>query len=683
MALSRRAFMIAGAAGGGGLLLGFGLWRRLRGHREDPRPDAYIHIGTDGFIVLMVDESEMGQGVSTALPMILAEELDADWSTVKYEQAPVDPSRFGDQWTASSTSVRVGYLKLRRAGAAAREMLVAAAAMQWGVPASECVTESGVVAHRASGRTARYAELSGAASRRAIPPHPRLKEAKDFRIIGTPKPRLDLPAKVDGSAVYGLDVRVPDMLTAQVERCPVFGGGLKSYDATLAQAVEGVRLVVQIPSGIAVIADHSYAAQQGRRALRVEWNAGAHGELSSATIQAELTRGLESGKVLREVGDAKRIIAASATTVQADYFAPYLAHAAMEPLNCTAHVREGACEIWAPTQSPLGVRETAAEVLGIPADRVTVHTTLIGGGFGRRSAQDFVIEALHASKAAGKPVKVIWSREDDIRGGEYRLAAANRMSAALDESGFPVAWRHSFAHPTRRPEPEGADALPYEIPNLLVEATAVPLPISTRAWRSVAHSVNAWVAECFLDELAAKGGKDPVELRLRLLAQHPRHRRVVELAAERAGWGKPLLPGQARGIAMHESFGTIVAEVALVSVRPPFGVRVHHVTCVVDCGQVINPDTVEAQMEGGIVFGLSAALYGQVSIAKGRAEQSNFHDYRVLRFQDMPSIDTYIVPSQEAPGGVGEPSTPPIAPAVCNALRVLRGKPIRSLPIES
>jgi isoquinoline 1-oxidoreductase beta subunit len=615
--------------------------------------------------------------------MILAEELDADWATVKYEQAPVDPARFGDQWTSSSTSVRMGYLKLRRAGAAAREMLVATAAAHWSVPTGECVTESSVVAHRASGRTARYADLALAASRRAIPQQPRLKEARDFRIIGTPKPRLDLPAKVNGSAVYGLDVRLPDMLVAQVERCPIFGGRLKSHDATAARAVEGVRLVVPIPSGIAVIADHYYAAQQGRLALHVEWDAGAHGELSSASIQADLLEGLEGAKVLREVGDARGLIAASAAPVRADYFAPYLAHAAMEPLNCTAHVRDGACEIWAPTQSPIGAREVAAEVLGIPADRVTVHTTLLGGGFGRRSAQDFVVEALHASKAAGKPVKVVWSREDDIRGGEYRLAAANRVSGALDAGGWPIAFRHAFAHPTRRAEPEGADALPYEIANLRVEAAAVPMPVPTRAWRSVAHSVNAWVTECFLDELAAAGGKDPVEVRLRLLAKHPRHRRVVELAAERAGWGKPLAPGRARGIAMHESFGTIVAEVAEVSLRPTGTVRVHHVTCVVDCGQIINPDTVEAQMEGGIVFGLSAALYGQVSIAKGRAEQSNFHDYRVLRLQDMPTIDTHIVPSQEAPGGVGEPSTPPIAPAVCNALRVLGGKPIRSLPIES
>jgi isoquinoline 1-oxidoreductase beta subunit len=681
MGVTRRAFMIAGAAaGGGGLLLGFRLWRRSR--RDEPRPDAYIRIGTDGLVTLIVDESEMGQGVSTALPMILAEELCADWPSVRYEQAPVDPPSFGDQWTASSTSVRAGYLKLRRAGAAAREMLVAAAAALWGVPAGECVAERGVVAHRATGRTARYAELSEAAGRRDVPPRPRLKDARDFQIIGTPRQRLDLPAKVDGRAVFGLDVRVPDMLVAQVERCPVFGGRLESYDATAARAAPGVRMVAQIPSGIAVIADHYYAAQQGRRALRVAWAAGERGELSSATIAAELVKGLDGGKVLRRAGDARRVIAASARAVRADYLAPYLAHAPMEPLNCTAHVRDGACEIWAPTQSPLGARDAAAQVLGIPPERVTVHTTLLGGGFGRRSAQDFVIEAVHASRAARRPVKVVWSREDDIRGGEYRLAAANRMSAALDEGGWPVAWVHAFAHPTRSPEPEGADTLPYEIADILVEGAAIPMPISTRAWRSVAHSINAWAVECFVDELAAAGGKDPVALRRRLLGAHPRHRRVVELAAERAGWGEPLPAGHARGLAMHESFGTIVAEVAEVSLRGPGVPRVHRVTCVVDCGQVVNPDTVVAQMEGGIVFGLSAALHGQVSIDRGRAVESNFHDYRVLRFPDMPRIDTHIVPSGEPPGGIGEPSTPPIAPAVCNALRALTGQPIRSLPIE-
>jgi isoquinoline 1-oxidoreductase beta subunit len=680
MALSRRGFLIGGAAAGGGLAVGFWLWRRRRRQSPDPRPDAYIRIGSDDRITLIVDESEMGQGVTTALPMIVAEELDADWSKVSYEQAPLDPTRFGDQWTASSTSVRRGYDKLRRAGAAAREMLVTAAAQQWAVPASECTTREGIVRHEASGRSARYGELAEAAARLPTPAQPRLKDRSEFTIIGTPRARLDLPAKVDGSAGFGIDVKVPGMLVAQVEHPPVFGASVGSVDAKAAEAVSGVRHVAVIPTGVAVIADHFYAAQQGRKALSVTWNEGQGRALSTEGIESMLTGAVASGEALRDDGDAGGAIAAAATRVEATYVAPYLAHAAMEPLNCTAHVTDGACEIWVSSQSPIGVRETAAEVLGIPQERVTVHTTLLGGGFGRRGAQDFVVDALHASKAAGAPVKVIWTREDDVRGGEYRPAAINQMAGGLDAQGWPVAWQHAFAQPTRRPESEGALELPYDIPNVRVTGVARPLAIPTRAWRSVAHSINAWVVESFLDELAAAGGKDPVALRLRLLASRPRHRKVVEVAADKAGWGSALPAGRARGIAMHESFGSFVAEVAEVSITGG-EVKVHRVVCAIDCGQVINPDTVVAQVESGIVYGLSAALYGQVRIAGGRAVESNFHDYRVLRLPMMPEVDTVIIDSDAAPGGAGEPSTPAIAPAVCNALRALRGVPVRRLPI--
>jgi isoquinoline 1-oxidoreductase beta subunit len=678
--LSRRNFLIGGAAAGGGLAVGFWLWRKRRLRKSDPRPDAYIRIGTDDRITLTVDESEMGQGVTTALPMILAEELDADWTRVTYEQAPLDPARFGNQWTASSSSVRRGYEPLRRAGAAAREMLVAAAAQQWGVDASECTTREGVVRHEGSGRSARYGELAEAAARLPIPDQPRLKDPSEFRIIGTPRPRLDLPAKVDGSAVFGIDVKVPDMLVAQVEHPPVFGASVASVDAKAAQAVSGVRHVVEIPTGVAVIADHFYAAQQGRKALSVTWNEGLGRELSSEGIESMLTGAVASGEAVRDDGDAAGAIAGAAKKVEATYVAPYLAHAAMEPLNCTAHVTGGACEIWVPSQSPIGVRETAAEVLGIPPERVTVHTTLLGGGFGRRGAQDFVLDALHASKAAGAPVKVIWTREDDVRGGHYRPAAVSQMAGGLDAQGWPVAWQHAFSQATSRPETDGALELPYAIPNVRVTGVARPLAIPTWAWRSVSHSIHAWVVESFLDELAAAGGKDPVELRLRLLADRPRHRKVVEVAAEKAGWGSALPAGRARGIATHEAFGSFTAEVAEVSVEGG-EVKVHRVVCVMDCGQVINPDTVVAQVEGGIVYGLSAALHGQVRIAGGRAVESNFHDYRVLRLPSMPAIETVLIDSRESPGGAGEPSTPPIAPAVCNALRALRGQPVRRLPI--
>jgi isoquinoline 1-oxidoreductase beta subunit len=687
--LSRRTFLlgglIGGAAAGGGLSVGFWLWRKRRLRKSDPRPDAYIRIGTDDRITLTVDESEMGQGVTTALPMILAEELDADWSKVTYEQAPLDPARFGNQWTASSTSVRRGYEPLRRAGAAAREMLVAAAAQQWGVPASECTTREGVVRHERSGRSARYGELAEAAARLPIPEQPRLKDPSEFTIIGTARARLDLPAKVDGSAGFGIDVKVPNMLVAQVEHPPVFGAGVASVDAKAAEAVSGVRRVAVIPTGVAVIADHFYAAQEGRKALSVTWNEGQGRELSSEGIESLLAGAVAGsaalrGEALRDDGDAAGAIAGAATKVEATYVAPYLAHAAMEPLNCTAHVTDGACEIWVPSQSPIGVRETAAEVLGIPPERVTVHTTLLGGGFGRRGAQDFVIDALHASKAAGAPVKVIWTREDDVRGGQYRPAAVSQMAGGLDAQGWPVAWQHAFAQPTSRPESGGALELPYEIANVRVTGVARPLAIPTYAWRSVSHSIHAWVVESFLDELAAAGGKDPVELRLRLLAGRPRHRKVVEVAAEKAGWGSALPAGRARGIATHEAFGSFMAEVAEVSVENG-EVKVHRVVCALDCGQVINPDTVMAQVEGGIVYGLSAALYGQVRIAGGRAVESNFHDYRVLRLPSMPAIETVLIDSHASPGGAGEPSTPPIAPAVCNALRALRGQPVRRLPI--
>jgi isoquinoline 1-oxidoreductase beta subunit len=680
--LSRRSFLIGGAAAGGGLAVGFWLWRRRRLQKNtDPRPDAYVRIGSDDRVTLIVDESEMGQGVTTALPMILAEELDADWSKVSYEQAPVDPSKFGNQWTASSTSVRRGYEPLRRAGAAAREMLVAAAAGQWGVPASECTTREGVVLHQASGRSARYGELAEAAARLPVPKEPRLKDPSEFRIIGTPRQRLDLPAKVDGSAVFGIDVRVPGMLVAQVEHAPVFGGRVAAVDSKAAEAVAGVRRVVAIPTGVAVIADHFYAAQQGRKALSVTWDEGAGRALSTEGIESMLAGAIAGGEVLRDDGDAKDAIAAAQAKVEATYVAPYLAHAPMEPLSCTAHVTGGACEIWAPSQSPIGVRETAADVLGIPQERVTVHTTLLGGGFGRRGAQDFVLDAIHASRAAGAPVKVIWTREDDIRGGQYRPAAINQMAGALDAQGWPVAWQHAFALPSARPEPDGAVELPYAIPNVRVTGVARPVPVPTWAWRSVSHSIHAWVVECFLDELAAAGGKDPVELRLRLLADRPRHRKVVEAAAEKAGWGGALPEGRALGIATHDAFGSFVAEVAEVSVTGG-EVKVHRVVCAMDCGRVINPDTVVAQVEGGIVFGLSAALHGQVHIAGGRARESNFHDYRVLRLPMMPRIDTVLIDSDAAPGGAGEPSTPPIAPAVCNALRTLRGAPVRRLPIS-
>jgi len=682
MPISRRTFLVAGGAAGGGLALGFYLWRQ-RGRRNDtPRPDAYVRVNADDTIVLSVDESEMGQGVTTALPMILAEEMDADWSRVTYELAPTDPARFGNQWTASSSSVRRGYRKLRRAGAAARHMLVGAAASQWGVPAAECTTAGGAVVHASSGRSLRYGELSAAAALQPVPDEPALKDPKDFRLIGTSVARLDLPAKVDGSAVFGIDVAVPDMLVAQVVRPPVFGAAVASVDDSAATAVAGVRSVVQIPGGVAVIADHFWAAQQGRRALRVTWNEGNGARLDSKTIESSLSKLLTRGKTLRDDGDADSAMAGAETRIEATFAAPYLAHAPMEPLNCTAHVRGDSCELWVPSQSPIGAREETAAALGIPEGNVTVNTTLLGGGFGRRGAQDFVLDAVHASRAAGAPVKVVWSREDGIGGGQYRPAAVCQLAGAVDADGWPVAWSHAFATPSATLQAEGAVELPYDIANVRVRGAHQPSAISTRPWRSVSHSIHGWVNECFVDELAAAGGKDPVELRMRLLANQPRYRRVLELAADKAGWGTPPAGGRARGVAVHGCFGSYVAEVAEVSLDERGRVVVHKVVCAADCGQVIHPDTVVAQMEGAILYGLSAALFGQVRIERGRAQQSNFHDYRVLRFPESPVIETHLVDSGEEPGGAGEPGLPPLAAAVSNAVRQLRGAPVRRLPLN-
>ncbi|WP_428268385.1 molybdopterin cofactor-binding domain-containing protein [Haliangium sp.] len=683
--LSRRTFMVAGAAAGGGLAVGFWLWRKRRLARRAPRPDAYIRVEPNDRIVLVVDEAEMGQGVTTALPMIMAEELDADWSQVSYELAPVDAGKYGRQNTWSSTSVREGFYKLRRAGAAAREMLVAAAAEKWSVPASECTTAKSVIRHEPSGRSASYGELATTAVWMPVPQNPRLKDPAEFTLIGTAVPRLDLPAKIDGSAEFGIDVKVDGMLVAQVERPPVFGARVGSVDASAAEATAGVRKIAEIPGGVVVIAETFWAAQQGRQALSVSWDEGEGKALSSEGIEATLVEAL-AGKadIFRDDGDAAAALASAATRVEAVYHAPYLAHAAMEPLNCTAHVRADECEIWVPTQSPMGVRRVAAEALGIAQERVTVHSTLIGGGFGRRSAHDYVIDAVHASKAAGAPVKVIWTREDDIRGGQYRPAAVSRMSAGLDGDGRPVAWQHEFVQADYDPDADGAAELPYAIPNLRVTGAAVSTPVTTRAWRSVGHSLNAWFVECFMDELAVAANKDPVELRLSLLGDHPRHRKVIELAAEKAGWGKPVPEGHALGVAAHACFGSYIAQVVEVSLDPsgPSPVKVHRVVCALDCGQVINPDTVRGQIEGGIAFGLSAALYGRMNIEAGRTRESNFHDYRILRLPEMPAIESVLVPSHADPGGVGEPPTTPIAPAVCNAVRALRGEPVRRLPIS-
>jgi len=705
LVVTRRAFMRISAALGGGLLIGIRLDNRVQaeapgGAAADGAfaPNVWLTVTPDDVVNIRVASSEMGQGVMTALPMLIAEELDADWDTVRAEFAPINPAYanpiFGRQQTGGSTAVRGYWRALREAGAVGREVLLTAAAQTWGVAVETCHAERGQVSHAESGRSLRYGALARRAAGLPVPESVFLKEPSQFTLLGRAMPRLDIPAKVDGSAGFGSDVTLPGLLTATVARCPVFGGKPGKVNDKRARSVAGVRKVLTISSGIAVVADHFWAARQGREALEIDWTPGPAAKLDSATITARLAELADSGTVGRNDGDAERALAGAGRRLEAVYEVPYLAHACMEPMNCTADVRTDRCDIWVPTQAQTSVHQTAMRLTGLPADKVQVHTTYLGGGFGRRGEQDFVIDALEISRAVGAPVKVLWTREDDIQHDFYRPATYNRLAAALDEQGMPLAWRHRIAGPsishrdTTARETSGADFsategalnLPYAIPNILVSYARVNSAVPVGFWRSVASSQNAFITECFLDEVAAAGGKDPYELRRALLGEQPRLRAVLELAAAKAGWGSPAA-GRFRGIAVATSFRSYVAQVAEVSIaggQP----RVHRVVCAVDCGMTVNPDTIAAQMESAIVFGLTAALKGEISIADGRVVQSNFHDYPLLRFDECPDIEVHIVPSEADPGGVGEPGTPPIAPAVANALFAATGKPVRRLPIR-
>lgn len=701
--LTRRDFVKVTGAAGAGLVLALSIPGCGRGRTTGGdafAPNAWIRIGPDGGVTLVVDRSEMGQGVTTALPMLIAEELEVDIDDVRFEFAPADPAynnpMFGSQGTGGSTSVRAAWQPLRKAGAAARLMLIGAAADRWGVPASECQASNGEVLHGSSGRRAGYGDLVEAAAGRAAPEDVPLKDPSEFTVLGKPHPRLDTPFKVDGSATFGIDVKPSGVLIANVARCPVFGGKVSSFDDAKARSVAGVRDVVQVGNGLAVVADTYWAALEGRRALQIDWDDGQYANQTSERITAAF-RDLANkpGVVARDDGDVAAALPRAARRVEATYQLPYLAHATMEPMNCTAHVHDGGCEVWAPTQNQTGTRGLAAKLAGVPVEHVTVHTTYLGGGFGRRFETDFVTDALETSKAVGAPVKVVWSREDDIRHDFYRPASYHVLRAALDRDGWPTAWMHRLVVPSimKRVFPdsvkngldteavEGAVNLPYGIANVHVDYHDADVGVPVGFWRSVNHTHNGYVVECFVDELARATGKDPFEFRRRLLKDGSRHLRVLERVADRAGWGGALPAGRARGIAVHESFGTFVAEVAEVSIddgKP----RVHRVVAAVDCGPTVNPNIIEAQVESAIVYGLTAALYGSISIGDGRVQQGNFDDYPMLRINEMPEIEVEIVQSSDSQGGMGEPATPPIAPAVVNALYALTGRPIRSLPIQ-
>ncbi len=702
--VSRRDFVKSSAVLGAGLLIGFSFTATSCEPTAvtpagPPVPlDAWLRVGTDDSITVLVDRSEMGQGVATALPMLLAEELEADWTKIAIEFAPAAEvyynADFGAQGTGGSSSVRVGFTPLRQAGAAAREVLISAAAAQWKVNRSECRAELGAVVHTPSKRRLTYGSLAAAAARLPLPTAVPLKDAKDWKVIGTRAKRLDTPPKVDGSAVFGMDVKLPGMLVAVVARPPVFGGSVASFDATKAKAVPGVRDVVQITSGVAVVADGYWPAHKGRAALDVKFDDGPNANVSTDSIyQLFAKRAERPGHTALTKGHPES--ARAATTVEAVYEMPFLAHATMEPMNCTADVRADGVDVWVPTQLQTWVQQAGARIGGVPQSKVNVHTTYLGGGFGRRVELDFVTDALEASKAVKAPVKVIYSREDDMQHDYYRCASYHKLRAGLDAKGKPVLWTHRVAAPSSMarvfpaavkngfdPElVEGAMAMPYAIPNVLVDSLMGDTGIPVGFWRSVNNSYNGFAVETFVDELAHAAKKDPYEFRRDLLGDSPRHLRVLNLAAEKAGWGTPLPAGHARGIAVHLSFMSYVAEVAEVSLASDGSVRVHKVVCAVDCGPVVNPAIVESQMQSAIVYGLTAALWGEITIDKGRAVQDNFDTYRMLRMKEMPVVEVYITPGNEAQGGVGEPATPPIAPAVCNAIFALMGKRIRKLPV--
>jgi len=708
--MRRRDFLKASAALGGGLVLGFYVPARgeepaaIREGAPPLAPNAWLRIDADGTLTVLVSKSEMGQGVYTSMPMLIAEELEADWSLIRVEAAPADPlyrnTIFGIQVTGGSTSVSSSWEQQRLVGAAMREMLIAAAAAGWGVAASECRARQGQVIHEAGGRRASYGSLAEAAAKLPVPGNIRLKDPKDFRIIGTSVARLDIPAKIDGSAGFGLDVQIPGMLVAVVARCPVFGGRLKSFDAEKARKVPGVKAVARVPSGVAVAAVDYWSALQGREALELEWEPGEGAELSSEGLYAEYEKlAQKPGVVARKQGDADRALAQAPRRIEALYRVPYLAHATMEPLNCAVRLTGGKCEIWTGTQFQGGDRIAAAKAAGLSPEQIHIHTQLLGGGFGRRANphSDFVVEAVEVAKAVQAPVKVVWSREDDTRGGYYRPLWVSRLEGALDAEGNPLAWTHRIAGQSiirgtafeqamlqngiDGTSVEGAADLPYAIANLQVELHSPQNPVTVQWWRSVGHSHTGFVVESFLDELAAAGRRDPLELRRELLKNHPRERGVLERAAREAGWGNPIPDGRFRGLAQHKSFGSFVAQVAEISVDDRGRIRVHRVHCAVDCGRVVNPDTVRAQMESGIIFGLTAALKGEISLEKGQVRQSNFHDYPLLRLDECPEIAVFIIESSEEPTGVGEPGVPPVAAALANALFAATGARVRQLPM--
>ncbi len=713
--MTRRAFL-KGSLAAAGLTIGVSVTpfghRLLNASEMDSfSPNAFFKITPDNKIAIFIGNSEMGQGVLTAHSMIIADELEADWSRVSVKQAPAaDPFKnpiIGGQVTVASASVRGFYDALRKAGAAGRAMLVKAAAETWKVPEDECKAVMGTVKHEKSKRSLTYGQLCLKAAKLQVPGNAPLKNENEFRYMGKPMPRVDVPEKVNGKAVYGLDVTLKDLHYAVIARPPAYGAKPLSFDQKAAEQVSGVLKVVQIPEGIAVCAKSIQAALKGRDALKVNWDKGALPEMDNSSIEKSLAEDLNKPMVsVVNTGDAKKVIGEAAKKVEANYFVPFVAHATMEPMNCTANVADDRCDVWAPVQAQTGSQMLASKASGLPKEKVHVHTTFLGCGLGRRAKPDFVVEAVTISKAVGKPVKLMWTREEDIKYDYFRAAGSHRIEAGLDAQGQLIGWSHKLVSPSiakwvnpaqlkdgidwfcmwglaDRPESYGwNNRIQYEIPNLSIEFLLSPLPIPCGPWRSVQNGPNAFVIESFIDELAHAAGKDPLEFRLQSLKNNMRARRVLETVAEKAVWGKPIPKGEGRGIAQHACFGSYVAQVAEISVNKKDGtIKVHRIVAAVDCGPVVNPDPLVAQIQGGIINSLSTALKEEVKFANGGVKSANFDDYNVMRMSEVPEIEVHIVKSNEKIGGIGELGVPPAAPAVANAFFNATGVRIRRIPL--
>lgn len=708
--ISRRVFVVTSTVAGTGFLLGVRVPTGRRATADgveslgtkDFAPNAFIRLDENGDVTVLVHKSEMGQGVWTALPMIVAEEMDADWRRVRAERAPTLPEY--DSATGGSSSVRESWEPLRRAGAAARTMLITAAARRWKVPESECLTNAGEVIHRSTRSRLGYGALAREAAA-LTPPDQKtltLKDPRSFRIVGRDTRRLDTPAKVTGKATFGIDVKVPGMLVAVVARCPTYGGRVARVDDRRALAVPGVRHVITLdpvprshPGRVAVLADDTWSAMQGRHALDIEWSLGDDASFSTDAMWEDARRSVNddaAAKINRQWADTTRGHGDAAHLVEASYELPFVAHACMEPMNCTASVTADKVELWLPSQFPEQARRAASQLTSVPLEKIEAHVTFLGGGFGRRAYQDFVIEAVQLSQKAGVPVKVLYTREDDIQHDLYRPAQLQRFRAALDASGRPLTWDNRIVGPstelwwnpksTQPQRREGGEEPPYDVVTTRNDFVPVAAPVPLGAWRAVQNGQNGFCVESFVDECAHATGMDPVAYRLARLAGKSRQQAVVRLAAEKARWGTPLGKGRGRGVAFFDYDGTYVAEVAEVTVTRRDGVRVDRVVCAIDCGTMINPDTVRAQVESAVVFATTAALYGEITVKDGRTVQSNFHDYRVLKMADAPAVEVHLVRNTEAPTGVGEPAVPPLAAAVANAIFAATGQRLRRLPFR-